>query len=471
MDRGARLQRFEEVVHRLSGALRAARMYSSDHPSVAEHGRALLEAVGQLHQSEKAVLIGFLGGEVIADDTPLLRASAHRTELIRDMQALGIHRVIFERGVTADELAKFVHAVASADPDARQAAAAAEGADVEMDFLVLPHLRAGRIPVDGLSGRWGSSLVSARQVYSGSVESARAVWDNAVAEGRADVQLARDTVDQLAEAVGDSMGLMIGLTGMKSHDEYTFTHMVNVSILTMAQARSLGIEGNRLRTLGLAGLMHDIGKVKTPLEILTKPSALTPREFDIMKRHPVEGAEMLRVATEMPKVAPIVAFEHHLRLDGTGYPFGLQRPGLNLATQLVGIADVYDAMRSKRSYQQAFPTDRIIEVMRRNDGKQFDQHLVRRFIDLMGVYPPGSVVRLTTGEIAVVVENDGPDPSQPTVKVLFDSREQPLPSPQTRSLWAEAPEDPYADPGTSIMEALDPQAYKIDPLSLLAAAS
>jgi HD-GYP domain-containing protein (c-di-GMP phosphodiesterase class II) len=217
--------------------------------------------------------------------------------------------------------------------------------------------------------------------------------------------------------------------------------------------------------------MHDIGKVKTPLEILTKPSALTPREFEIMKRHPVQGAEMLRVATEMPKVAPIVAFEHHLRLDGTGYPFGLQRPVLNLATQLVGIADVYDAMRSKRSYQQAFPTDRIIEVMRRNDGKQFDQHLVRRFVDLMGVYPPGSVVRLTTGEIAVVVENDGPDPSQPTVKVLFDVHERPLPSPQTRSLWAEAPEDPNADPGPSIIEALDPGAYKIDALSLLAAAS
>lgn len=471
MDRGARLHRLEEVVHRLSGALRAARMYSSDHPSVTEYCRALLDAVGQLHQSEKAVLIGFLGGEVIADDTPLLRASAYRSELIRDMHALGIHRIVFERGLTEEEIRTFVHAVANAEPATRTEPASAENPDVEADFLVLSHLRAGRISVDGLSGRWGASFVSARQVYSGSVESARAVWDNAMAEGRADVLLARETVDQLAEAVGDSVGLMIGLTGMKSHDEYTFTHMVNVSILTMAQARSLGIEGRQLRTLGLAGLMHDIGKVKTPLEILTKPSALTPQEFEIMKRHPVEGAEVLRAATEMPRVAPIVAFEHHLRLDGTGYPFGLQRPGLNLATQLVGIADVYDAMRSKRSYQQAFPIDRIIEVMRRNDGRQFDQNLVRRFIDLMGVYPPGSVVRLTTGEIAVVVQNDGPDPSQPTVKVLFDADEKPLPSPPTRSLWSGGSDNPYGEPGPSIVEALDSSAFEIDPLSLLAAAS
>lgn len=164
MDRGVRLQRFEEVVHRLSGALNAARMYSSDHPSVAEHCRALVAALGPLYQTEKAVLIGFLGGEVIADDTPLLRASAYRTELIRDMQALGVHRVIFERGVTEEEVRQFVHAAAIARPEDRTAVDDAAASDATVDFLVLAHLRAGRIPVDGTAGRWGSSFVSARQV-------------------------------------------------------------------------------------------------------------------------------------------------------------------------------------------------------------------------------------------------------------------------------------------------------------------
>ncbi|MEW5983751.1 MAG: HD-GYP domain-containing protein [Acidobacteriota bacterium] len=468
-DRGDRLERYEEVIHRLSGALRAARMYSTGHPRVVEQGRALLDAVEQLHRTEGTILIGFLGGEVIADDMPLLRASASRAEFIRDMRDLGIHRVIFERGLTAEEVQGFVHAVASGRPEGRPSAAPGSGADPDIDFLVLPHLRAGRIPVDAQSGRWGSSVVSARQTYSGSIESARAVWDNAMAEGRADVTLACDTVEHLAGALGESQGLMIGLTGMKSHDEYTFTHMVNVAILTMAQARSLGIDGQRLRAIGLAGLMHDIGKVKTPLDILAKPGVLTAREFEIMRRHPIEGAEILRATAEMPPIAPIVAFEHHLRTDGTGYPVGLHRASLNLATQLVGIADVYDAMRSKRSYQQAFPTDRIIEVMRRNDGKQFDQNLVRRFIDLMGVYPPGSVVRLTTGEIAVVIENDGPDPSQPTVKVLRDALDRALPTPQTRSLWKEALDDQGDEAGPSIIEALDPAAHHIDALSLLAA--
>jgi putative nucleotidyltransferase with HDIG domain len=264
---------------------------------------------------------------------------------------------------------------------------------------------------------------------------------------------------------------MIGLTGMMDYDEYTFTHMVNVSILTMAQARSLGIEGEQLREVGLAALLHDIGKVRTPVEILNKPGALTPREFDIIKKHPIDGATILRGTREMPRLAAIVAFEHHLRRDGAGYPAGLARPTLNLATVLCGIADVYDAMRCKRQYQEAFPTDRILEVMRRNDGRQFDQHLVRRFISLMGMFPPATIVRLSSGEVAVVVENDGPEPDRPTVDVIVDSGGTRLAEPRKRILWAESANgDGNGEPGASIVAALDPAQYSFDLISLLAPA-
>src|SRR5258705_9884778 len=164
--------------------------------------------------------------------------------------------------------------------------------------------------------------------------------------------------------------------------------------------------------------MHDIGKVKTPTEILNKPDKLDEREFEIMKRHTVEGAEILRRTPEMPTLAPIVAFEHHLRLDGTGYPNGVKRGQLNLATMLCGIADVYDAMRSQRSYQQAFPTDRILAVLQRNDGTQFDQHLLRRFAQLVGIYPAGNLVRLKTGEVALEIKAYAPDPHRPRIKGL-----------------------------------------------------
>ena len=200
-------------------------------------------------------------------------------------------------------------------------------------------------------------------------------------------------IDGLAQAVAQNRTALLALTTLKNYDNYTFTHMVNVSILTMGQARTLGIDGPLLREFGLAALMHDIGKVRTPLEILHKPDKLSDAEFAIMKRHVVEGAEILRATRDIPALAPVVAFEHHLRLDGSGYPDGVRRPSLNLGTMLCSISDVYDAMRSQRAYQGAFPTDRILQVLKRNDGLQFDQNLVRRFVQLVGIYPAGNLVR------------------------------------------------------------------------------
>jgi putative nucleotidyltransferase with HDIG domain len=466
IDRAERQQFYGEVVQRLSGALRAASLYSSAHPSVAEHTKAFLDAVQRLHRVEPAVLIGFIGGEIIADDAPLLAVTAYRAELIRYMQALGINRVLLERGVTLEEITAFVQAVSKPSPPAGLKQDADSATDTDVDFIKLQHLRAGRIPVDTSAGRWGSSAVTMRQVYSGSIEAARMVWESTRVEGTPDAPAAHEAVEHLADAVDRSQGQMIGLTGMKEHDEYTFTHMVNVSILAMAQARNLGIEGRPLRCLGLAAMLHDIGKVRTPLEILNKPTAFTPDELAIMRRHPLDGAEILRASHDMPRLAGIVAFEHHIRRDGNGYPAGLTRGTINLATVLCSIADTYDAMRSTRVYQAASPTDRILEIMTRNDGGQFDQHLVRRFIDLMGVYPPTTVVRLTSGEIAVVVENDGPTPSRPTVKVLFDSAGGRLEPPELRSLWrGEAAGDGHADIGIATTQ--DPAVYNLDPLSYL----
>jgi putative nucleotidyltransferase with HDIG domain len=272
-------------------------------------------------------------------------------------------------------------------------------------------------------------------------------------------------VEGLSQAVTENRTALVALTAMRNYDNYTFTHMVNVSILTMGQARALGIEGRLLREFGLSALMHDIGKVRTPKPILNKPDKLTDEEFAIMRRHTVDGAEILRGTPEMPILAPVVAFEHHLRLDGTGYPFGVKRQALNVATMLCSISDVYDAMRSQRAYQQAFPTDRILAVLKRNDGTQFDQHLVRRFVQLLGIYPPGNLVRLSTGEVAVVTRIHAPDPYRPRVRVLFDAAGARLELPVERNLW-DAP--PGASSGTIAMP-VDPAEFGIDPLTFMPA--
>ncbi|MCK7479050.1 MAG: HD-GYP domain-containing protein [Candidatus Moduliflexus flocculans] len=359
-------------------------------------------------------MIGIVDRQVVVDGMPLdgVHGAADTADRLR---AIGIERIAIDRGVVGEELLEFVRGLASAQ------ARGDDGGDDQFAALATPHIRVGRLHLQQRVDAGPGDMRAMQRAYQHAVAGAEAIWAQAVADGSPDPALATRLVDGLASAVGQNRRAMLALTALCRYDNYTFTHMVNVSVLVMAQARSLGVDGALLRQFGLAGLMHDIGKIRTPSEILTKPEKLTETEFAVMMKHPVDGAEMLRRRLELPPLAAVVAFEHHLRVDGTGYPGGVSRPSLNLATQLCSIADVYDAMRSQRSYQRAFPTERIQAVLTQNDGSRFDQRLVRRFSQLLGIYPAGNLVRLDTGELAVVLRVHAPDPSRPMVRVIAGS--------------------------------------------------
>ena len=437
----------EEIARRLAAALRGAQLYAADHPLVTRNVSALAETIGVALATNATLTIGIVEEDLVVGDVPIARAAETMGELMRRLQQAGIERIVIEDGVDAAELTELVQTVAHAD---REPIAAAPR---------LKHIRVGKLQVDQRVESAGD-MATFQRLYQDATGIAERVWESANTEGKPDADAARGIVDSLAQAVAQNRTALLALTALKNYDNYTFTHMVNVSILTMGQARGLGMEGTALRQLGLAALMHDIGKVKTPPEILNKPEQLTDKEFEILKRHTVDGAEILRTTPEVPPLAPIVAFEHHLRADGTGYPRGVSRPQLNVATMLCGISDVYDAMRSQRVYQQAFPTDRILSVLQRNDGKQFDQNLVRRFVQLVGIYPAGNMVRLDTGEIAVVVKSYAPDPYRPRVKVLLAADRMPLPRPYEVNLW-----ETHEGLADTVEAPVDPADYNVDPLA------
>jgi putative nucleotidyltransferase with HDIG domain len=257
---------------------------------------------------------------------------------------------------------------------------------------------------------------------------------------------------------------LMALTALKKYDNYTFTHMVNVSALAMAQARALNIDGPLLREFGFAALMHDIGKVHTPLEVLNKPDKLSNEEFSIMKRHVVDGAHILRRTPEMPALAPIVAFEHHLKQDLSGYPEKIGSRKLNLCTMIVSIADVFDALRSNRPYRQGLATARIRSIMGEQGNPAFNQVLLKRFVNLMGLFPVGNLVRLSGDEVAVVTAEHPADPFRPQVKILTDRVGTLLEDPPLANTWERDSrgEHPYA-----VVEAVDPESVGIDPLKYL----
>ena len=453
-DSAARPALYEDLLRRIASGTRAAQLYAPDHPLVTRNTDGLVDVLGQLHQQLPAVVVGIVGEDFVVADTPMPKVSGSMTDLIKRLKAGAVERISFERGVLPSELVSLMQGLAKLAP----------GTDAERT-LSTAHVRVGRLKADENRDGINSDMAAIRQLYSNAVAAAEVAWESAATEGMPDTPAARNTVEGLADAITQNRTALVALTAMRNYDDYTFTHMVNVCILTMGQARALGIEGRLLREFGLSALMHDIGKVRTPKELLNKPDRLTDAEFVVMRQHTVNGAEILRRTPEMPILAPVVAFEHHLRVDGTGYPEGVSRHALNLATALCSISDVYDAMRSHRAYQQAHPTDRILAVLQRNDGSQFDQHLVRRFVQLLGIYPPGNLVRLSTGEVGVVLRVHAPDPYRPRIRVLFDAKGQRLDLPSDRNLWEPVGGDPARL--DSVVAPVDPAEFNIDPLPFL----
>ncbi len=455
-DISSRIPQYDELLRRIASGVRAAQLYAADHPLVGRNVEGLQAALKALHQHLPSVVVGIVGADFVVADTPMSKTSAGMGELIKRLRDHEIERISFDRGVTADEVVGFIQAIG---------ALSGRGEPQAEKPWTFPHIHVGRITAEERkSGGIASDMAAIRQLYSSAVQAAEVAWESAMSEGMPDAPAALQAVDGLADAITQNRTALVALTAMRKYDNYTFTHMVNVCILTMGQARALGVDGRLLREFGLSALMHDIGKVRTPKEILNKPDKLTDDEFVVMRKHVVDGAEILRRTPEMPILAPVVAFEHHLRIDGSGYPFGAKRAALNLGTMLCSISDVYDAMRSQRAYQQAFPTDRILAVLKRNDGTQFDQNLIRRFVQLLGIYPPGNLVKLSSGEVAVVTKVHAPDPYRPRVRVLFgaDGRRRDLP--YDRNLWEPIQEGTMPD---SITSPVDPADYGIDPLNFM----
>jgi len=449
----SRLQLADDLVRRFAAALRAAQLYSAGHPIIGRNLEVLGSTLETWHRQQPAVVVGVVGDELIVDDTPLAKSET-LGPMVKRLKHCGVERVTIERGVALEELAAFIAVIVAME--------SAGTSDQQNPFPAQPHIRVGRVAVEQRTSGSLTDMATIKRLYREAVSVAGRLWDSAQTEGKPDITMARTMIDGLAQAVAENRTALLALTALKEYDNYTFTHMVNVSILMMGQARGLGVDGPLLREFGLAGLMHDIGKVRTPLDILNKPDALTDAEFAIMKRHTIDGAEMLRRTPDVPTLAPVVALEHHLRLDGSGYP--VARSTLNIGTMLCSISDVYDAMRSRRTYQPVFPTDRILAVMKDNDGRRFDQHLVRRFVQLLGIYPAGNLVRLDTGEIAVVVSPHAPDPRRPRVRVVMNDAGRRLDLPFDLNLWEQ---DNGSTQSRAITAPLDPGEFQFDPLSVM----
>jgi len=235
-------------------------------------------------------------------------------------------------------------------------------------------------------------------------------------------EAANELVDEISSSVMRNPGALISLARLKTADDYTYMHSVAVCALMVSLARQLKLDENQIRDAGMSGLLHDLGKAMIPMEILNKPGKLTDEEFDLIKSHPAEGHRLLIEGGTVGEIPLDVCLHHHEKVDGRGYPHQLKDEQISLFAKMGAVCDVYDAITSNRPYKAGWDPAESIRKMTEWCNGHFDTNVFQSFIKSIGIYPIGSLVRLSSGRLAVVTEQSEKSLLTPNVKVFFSTK-------------------------------------------------
>ncbi len=409
--------RTRELLARLGGARRSVTFYPRGHMVVRDNLEALMKAISEFHNEGVDVPLVFFDDEVMLGEQLLAAESVIFDQLIRDMQASGQTSVNFIQGLTIDELERAMQVLAMEHGELE----AAGGLEAVTAAAQIPNVQIGTVAYARDPDDFATEIsMESLETYTKALDAVRE-FGSRMEHGHApSVEQAREAVRSVVDNVLENKGAMLELSGLKDYDEYTFFHSVNVTILSIALGSLVSSNRRFLNSLGVGALMHDVGKMTVELEVLTKPGSLTAEEWALMRMHPVYGAEVAAGMRGLDRSSIVVILEHHMRYDLDGYPERRPRRPQHLTSRIVAIADAYDAMTSKRTYAVAHRQDEAVEVLAKNAGTAFDPVLVRMFTQMLGMYPPRSLVRLTTGELGVVVKPNL-DMLAPWVRVITDA--------------------------------------------------
>lgn len=263
--------------------------------------------------------------------------------------------------------------------------------------------------------------VRAKQVISASRKAVTSMFNDARMGKAIKAEAAMQFVDDIADSVSRNEGALISLVRLKTKDDYTYMHSVAVCALMVALAKELGMSESDVKQAGLAGLLHDIGKAAVPIDVLNKPGALTDDEFSVVKLHPERGHELLIQANITDPVTLDVCLHHHEKVNGTGYPHRLQGDAISLFARMGAVCDVYDAVTSNRPYKDGWEPGVSLQRMAQWAG-HFDDVVFKAFVKSVGIYPIGSMVKLKSGRLAVVIDQSTKSLLTPIVKVFFSTK-------------------------------------------------
>lgn len=252
------------------------------------------------------------------------------------------------------------------------------------------------------------------------VQTVRSIFRDITLTNTPEQGAVKQAINDIFRRVLKDKCVMLHLNEVRGLDSYIFSHSVNVCMLSLIIGLFLKIKGDQLRNLGLAALLHDVGRSKVPKTILYKPARLSVEEFKKVKKHPISGCQLLRSSQQFDESIALTALQHHERLDGSGYPYGLSGDQIGLFPRIVAVADVFDALLSDRPFRKAFFPHQAVEIIVNAASGQFDPDILKVFVENVAIYPLGSVVLLNNGETGVVVDMNKGRQTRPVVRIMYD---------------------------------------------------
>jgi HD-GYP domain-containing protein (c-di-GMP phosphodiesterase class II) len=372
-------ERLVRILFQLTSAIASTRLYTSDHPFVGENAETAYVELMDLLRITKSMTFFLVGDHIVLKDRPLLASSPFVGKFVVLLKEKGIERVTFDEGITKTELLNFIVSLATKGDAPMRSSSGIRLGKVEL-----------RIAADAQHAEDATASAEKLELASKLIAHGDAELDRikelylmVQRRKRIDVRGVDDIVRRFITGFLSNINPISLLASVKLAHEYTFTHAVNVGILTIIQARNIGFSGRVLHEIGIASMLHDVGKIFIPDDILSKPGRLTPEERAVIETHAVKGGRYLMTLEGIPKIAVLAAMEHHCKFDGTGYP--IINPGWkpNIVGQMIAIADVFDALRSRRSYSEPKPLEEILKIFQKDRGVAFNPLLVDNFLQLI----------------------------------------------------------------------------------------
>ena len=408
----------EEILIRLNYCLNGTLIYPLTHPSVKESVTNLVTALRPFFQITDSLHLKFFNEEIIFQGESLLESSHLSKQLNKLFTDRGIWNFIINRDLNPEEVMSLIHCFRQGDKNNKPLL---DDLKRLLSDRNVTHIR--------IAGEYKSQLMVpgsryelSKSLYEQGSHLLESAALNAMDQKKFDIGQVRPIVQELIETLGEDPSALLAVSSLKSFDNYLFNHSMNVCILALCMGIYFKLDQSTMVDIGTGALLHDIGKIRIPIEILNKSGPLNEEEWRMIKQHPVEGVKMIlhsRYATELPA---LIIYGHHRRIGGNkGYPVMSRDLKINPFVAIVSVCDTYDAMTTNRPYNSLYMPSGAIAEIKKLAGDYFDPEVVGFFEKVLGAYPIGTLVKLDTGEVGIVLRHNLENVYRPNVKIILNA--------------------------------------------------